>query len=218
MRLLRACHGCILLCAVLMMCGSAQADHLALEFEYQPGPGYPWSLYDGRVSGSVLVDFMAHHDGTITDVNVIDSTHATFAEFVKDAISRWRLAPWHTNPERPASIVARKEFFFIHPNDGNSVHRWARSQVRHLSCHTLNKAVEAFRTDSPARDMMDMRYFRYTFMWLARHATLRKMSDQQRAELGDDFAQAIPAVINACTKAPQLRYRDVLPDVVRAVL
>jgi len=92
-----------LMFASLLISGSLLAHAVELKYAHQPAPAYPRSLYEQGVSGMVLVEFRGHSDGSITDVNVIDSSHHSFAKSVQRAVPGWRLKPWEVGPETPES-------------------------------------------------------------------------------------------------------------------
>ena len=202
----------------LLSSGSLLAQPVELKYAHQPAPAYPRSLYEQGVSGLVLFEFRGHSDGSITDVNVIDSSHHSFARSVQRTVPIWRLKPWEVGPEAPESISFRQELYFTHSSEGREPHRWIRRHVRVLSCNAFNKALKTFLTHSPGHDVRDMHHITYTFRVLGRSATRLKMTDDQRAELGNDFVRAIPDVIQRCSAQPRLRYKEALPESVRNLI
>ena len=207
-----------LMFASSLISGSLLAHAVELKYAHQPAPAYPRSLYEQGVSGLVLVEFRGHSDGSITDVNVIDSSHHNFAKSVLRAVPGWRLKPWQVGFETPETISFRQELYFTHSSERQEPHRWIRRHVRVLSCNTFNKALKTFRANSPDHDVRDMHHITYTFRVLGRSATRLKMTDDQRAELGDDFVRAIPEVIQRCRAQPGLRYKEALPESVRKLI
>lgn len=93
-----------------------------------------------------------------------------------------------------------------------------RRYVRMLSCNKFNEALAAFHATSPSREVHDMHYVTYTFRVLGKSATRLKMTDNQRAELGDKFVQALPEVIRQCRAQPNSRYKVALPERVRELI
>ncbi len=126
--------------------------------------------------------------------------------------------PWPLSNATPAVIVVREHLYFTHPKEGGSIQRWVHRELRRLSCKKFNKALAAFQRNSPERELSDMHLFAYTFKVLARSATRRKMTDKQRTAVGDDFVRAMPEVVARCAEQPQLRYKETLPDNLRAIL
>lgn len=207
-----------MLSGLLMWAGMSQGQDPEVEYAHQHTPNYPQSLYDGGASGVVIVEMVGHHDGSISDVQVIDSSHAPLATSVKRAISMSRLKPWLTSAELADAVSIKQAFYFVHTKEAGDDHGWVVRHVRRLSCSNFNKALSVFRAHWPDRAPTDMHVFTYTFKVLARSATLHKLPDEQRELLGDDLVQAIPGVIRTCNASPDSRYRDALPEGVRRML
>ena len=60
---------------------------------HQEQPVYPQELLDKRVEGSAVVAFLVELDGTITQCQVVEATHAAFGEAARAAIARWEFSP-----------------------------------------------------------------------------------------------------------------------------
>lgn len=202
----------VFLYAVLLIGGASQASGVEIEYDQQRAPRYPRSLYDKGISGLVVVEFNAHYDGSITGVRVVDSSHAKFTKAVEQAISKWRTKRWEPGSDAPETLPVRQHLYFTSPKSGRDVNGWVRRYIRELSCKKFNKALAAFQSNSPERVLPDMHVFTYTFKVLARSATRQKMTDEQRAAIGDDFVRAMPEVVELCAQQPALRYRHSLPD------
>jgi TonB family protein len=56
-------------------------------------PVYPAIMQSARVPGQVVLDAIIHHDGTIGDVTVLQSTNAAFAQAAMIAVKQWRYTP-----------------------------------------------------------------------------------------------------------------------------
>jgi TonB family protein len=56
-------------------------------------PTYPAIMQTARVPGLVVLDAIIHHDGTIGDVTVLQSTNDAFAQAAIAAVKRWRYTP-----------------------------------------------------------------------------------------------------------------------------
>lgn len=214
MLLLRTC----LLSLLLLLIGPLQAASKQLEFDLQSAPRYPRSLYENGVSGVAIVEFNAHSDGSITDVKVVDSSHVKFAQSAVRAVAQWRARPWQVGPKAPGVVLIKQELYFSHSKEGQEPHRWIRQRIRWVSCSMFNKALADFQAHSPDRVWVDMHYFAYTFKVLARSATRLKMTDEQREETGEALVAAIPQIVGACKAQPDMRYRNALPQSIRAML
>lgn len=207
-----------LLSLLLLLIGPIEAVSKELDYELQPAPRYPRSLYENGVSGVAIIEFNAHSDGSITEVKVVDSSHVKFAQSAVRAVVQWRMKPWQLAPGMPDVRGVRQELYFTHSKEGNGPHRWIRQRVRWVSCSMFNKALADFQVRSPDRAWVDMHYFAYTFKVLARSATRQKMTDEQREETGEALVAAIPKIAAACKAQPDRRYRDALPERIQAML
>jgi TonB family protein len=56
-------------------------------------PLYPAIMQSARVAGQVVLDAIIHHDGTIGDVTVLQSTNDAFAQAAMIAVKQWRYTP-----------------------------------------------------------------------------------------------------------------------------
>lgn len=207
-----------LLSLLLLLIAPIEAVSKELDYELQPAPHYPRSLYENGVSGVVIMEFNARSDGSITDVKIVDSSHVKFAQSAVRAVTQWRVKPWQVAPDVPDVRGFRQELYFTHSREGSGSHRWIRQRVRWASCLMFNRALTDFQARSPDRAWVDMHYFTYTFKVLARSATRLKMTDEQREETGGAFVVAIPQIVAACKAQPDRRYRDVLPERIQAML
>ena len=200
------------------LCIAANADEGSVEFNYQRAPAWPYSLLKSGTSGWVVFDFKAHHDGQVFEPEVLDSSHPLLSRAVINVVPAWRVKPWAISAEKPAVLFLRQEHYFIHPREGTSPVTWLHRGLRHLSCAKFNKRLEDFQQTSSGLETIDMSVFRHSYKVLARVATYRKLSDEQRFALGDALEEAAPGIIQRCAANPELRYKDVLPDQVRVML
>jgi TonB family protein len=206
----------ICLLAVWSCIANAKGPELA--FESHSAPAWPKTLYDQGVSGWTLLQFNAHNDGSITDVDILESSHPQFSRSALKALPSWRLVPWIVTADKPDVLQVTQEIYFVHRREEIDPIAWLRRRIRHMSCASFNKALDAFNTSPNGLPVTDMSAFRHTFTVLARLATHQKLSDDQRAALGDSLTNGIPETISQCRSNPGLRYRDVLPELVRAIL
>ena len=56
-------------------------------------PVYPAIMQSARMPGQVVLDAIIHHDGTIGDVTVLQSTNDAFAQAAMVAVKQWRYTP-----------------------------------------------------------------------------------------------------------------------------
>ena len=201
----------------LLISAASQARQTP-EYEYQTPPAYPHSLYEEGLSGLVIFEFRGHSDGSVTDVRIIDSSHRHFAKSVERTVPKWRLKPWQASVQIPEALTVRQELYFTHTRERRDPYTWMRRDLRTLSCHAFNKALTTFQTHSPSENVHDLHYITYTFKVMGKAATRLKMTADQRAELGDEFDRAIPGVIEQCSAQPTQRYKQALPEKVRALI
>lgn len=203
---------------MLAVCIKVHADERSVEFDYRRAPAWPYSLSKSGVSGWVVYNLKAHHDGKVSAPEVLDSSHPLFSLSVVNVAPIWRVKPWVVSDQRPAVISLRQEHYFVHPREGNAPVPWLHRSLRHMTCARFNKRLDDFQQNSSGLEEIDMSVFRHTFKVLARVATYRRLSDERRFALGDALADAAPEIIQRCRANPELRYKDVLPDQVRMML
>lgn len=56
-------------------------------------PTYPPIMQSAHMAGQVVLDAIIHHDGTIGDVTVLQSTNDAFAQAAIVAVKQWRYTP-----------------------------------------------------------------------------------------------------------------------------
>lgn len=56
-------------------------------------PTYPPIMLSAHLPGQVVLDAIIHHDGTIDDVTVLQSTNDAFAQAAIIAVKQWRYTP-----------------------------------------------------------------------------------------------------------------------------
>lgn len=201
--------------AAFGLCAIAHADDMKLEYEKQPHAVYPASLYRAGISGVVRVEFSANNDGSITDVEVLQSSYREFAESAIRAVSRWRLKPWAVDENTPASIRVQTDVYFAAKGDNRELMARMRSRIRSLSCARLNKEAEYIKQRMPDEHAVEIPTFRHTRQLLARKAHNEKLSFSAEQEIADQFVKAMPGILKQCLENPELKYLDLLPEVIR---
>lgn len=196
----------------------AQADEMKLEYEIQPSAKYPYSLYRADISGVVRLAFNAHNDGSISDIQVLQSSYREFAESASSAASRWRLKPWAVTDATPAIIAVQTDIYFAATGDSRELMARMRSRIRSLSCARLNKEVEYRQQKLPDEDLVEIPTFRHTRQLLARKAHKEKLSFAADQAISDQFVNAMPEILSQCRENPELKYLELLPEVIRGRL
>jgi TonB family protein len=89
------------LCA-LMIEGASAGERTHPQFDRYVSPAYPSGLRGGKSFSSVRVNYDIHHDGSVSDIQVIERTDSKTANAVVSAIKRWRFKPWDVTDGMPA--------------------------------------------------------------------------------------------------------------------
>jgi len=206
----------LILCVALSLSAMAHAGEFKLEYEKQPHAVYPASLYRAGVSGVVRVEFTANNDGSITDIDVLQSSYREFAESAIRAVSRWRLKPWLVDASSPATIRVQTDVYFAAKGDSRELMARMRSRVRSLSCARINKEADYLKQKIPDEYAVEIPTFRHTRQLLARKAHNEKLSFAADREIDEQFVSAMPGILSACRERPELKYLDLLPEAIRA--
>ncbi|MFJ5297357.1 TonB family protein [Pseudomonas sp. RC10] len=96
----------------LMLSMSVGAREMHPLFERYVSPTYPSALRGGKLFSSVRVHYDIHHDGTVTDVRVVEQTDQKAANSALSAVKRWQFEPWDVTEEMPARIGESVHFVF----------------------------------------------------------------------------------------------------------
>jgi periplasmic protein TonB len=205
----------IMMGVALGLCAMAHAEEVKLEYEKQPRAVHPAGLYQAGISGVVRVEFTAHHDGSITDIQVLQSSYREFAESAVRAVSRWRLKPWQVDASNPASIRVHQDIYFAAKGERRELSARMRSRIRSLTCYSINREVEYLRSRIPDEHAVEIPTFRHTLQMLARKAHREKLSFTAEQEIAGQFVSVMPGILGKCSENPELRYLDLLPEVIR---
>lgn len=95
-----------------MLCMSSSAQTVHPQFDRYVSPTYPSALRGGRLFSSVRLNYDIHHDGSISDVAVIEQTDQIAANSALSAVKRWRFKPWKVTADMPAWIGESVHFVF----------------------------------------------------------------------------------------------------------
>jgi len=99
------------LCA-LMIEGASAGERTHPQFDRYVSPAYPSGLRGGKLFSSVRVNYDIHHDGSVSDIQVIERTDLKTANAVVSAIKRWRFKPWDVTDGMPAVIGESVQYLF----------------------------------------------------------------------------------------------------------
>lgn len=60
---------------------------------HRVAPAYPAALNMENIEGRAVVEFLVNEDGRVSDMTVLEATHAEFGESVVAAVFNWRFVP-----------------------------------------------------------------------------------------------------------------------------
>jgi periplasmic protein TonB len=74
-------------------------------------PSYPHEMRRAGISGSVTLEFIIERDGSVSGIEIAESTHRAFEAPAIEALRRWRFTPATRNGE-PVRVIARQPIPF----------------------------------------------------------------------------------------------------------
>lgn len=90
---------------------SPKGDLMAPEVEHQVDPAYPTDLMRHNVHGTVVLSAVVGQDGTVSDVQVVESVDDRLDEYAREALSKWHFRPATKNGSPVAlTMVVRVPF------------------------------------------------------------------------------------------------------------
>ncbi|MDD0996187.1 Gram-negative bacterial tonB protein [compost metagenome] len=195
----------------LALSGEIRAGEFFLIPENNPRPIYPVALQRAGIIGDVRVSFVAHSDGSVSQVSILQSDHPELAEATRVAIEQWRFKPWMVEEGRPAEqeVIAPMQFRF---NSSLPLHtnKW----LKELKCRDLNEAIvhvaEQSWIDSPA--------FHFTRAYLSNSFSTTALTNEQRLALIAKLNRKVPIIVRQCLNNPVSRYVRYLPEDIRKML
>lgn len=98
--------------SALLLGGVHASEESHPQFDHYVSPAYPSALRGGRLFSSALVHYDVHHDGSVSDIRVIERTDQKTANAVVSAVKRWRFKPWEVTEEMPAVIGESVQYLF----------------------------------------------------------------------------------------------------------
>jgi len=70
-------------------------------------PEYPEQARSERIQGTVILDAVVRDDGTVGDVEVVESAHALLDAAANTAVRAWRYDPARDAEGRPVTVILR---------------------------------------------------------------------------------------------------------------
>jgi TonB family protein len=189
----------------------SSAGEVFLIPENNPKPIYPTALQRSGITGNVRVRFMAHANGSVSKVSILQSDHPDFAEAVRVAIAQWRFKPWTVEGDKPEEqeVIAPMIFGFdvylpLHLNQ----------RLKALRCRDLNAALAR----APEYEWIDSAAFHYVRAYLSNAFSTATLPTERRLSLIADMNRKVPIIIRQCSRNPGSRYVRFLPEDIRQLL
>ena len=98
--------------SAMLLGGACARDEIHPQFDRYVSPAYPSALRGGKLFGSVQVHYDIHHDGSVSDVRVVEQTDQKTANAVLSAVKRWRFQAWEVTEEMPTVIGESVRYVF----------------------------------------------------------------------------------------------------------
>ncbi|HWF91139.1 MAG TPA: energy transducer TonB [Terriglobales bacterium] len=90
---------------------SPKGDLMAPEIEHQVDPAYPTDLMRHNVHGTVVLSAIVGRDGSVSDVQVVESVDDRLDEYARQALSKWHFRPATKNGNPVAlTMIVRVPF------------------------------------------------------------------------------------------------------------
>src|SRR6185437_1208687 len=90
---------------------SPKGDLMAPEVEHQVDPAYPTDLMRHNVHGTVVLSAIVGRDGSVSDVQVVESVDDRLDEYARQALSKWHFRPATKNGNPVAlTMIVRVPF------------------------------------------------------------------------------------------------------------
>jgi TonB family protein len=120
----------------------------------RPEPGYPKAMYDSRLGGQVLVEFIVTTEGNVSNPVVVRSNNPFFERAALDAILQWKFKPGEVNG-RKVNVRAQQLIKFELDTGDSSSPLWVVHKNKDKRAGELppefqwTKAPEAIATSYP---------------------------------------------------------------------
>lgn len=193
---------------------AAAVDMYEPEFEHYEPPVRS-SNRNCFSAGLVRITFDVESNGSVVNLVIEQSTHASLTAAVRRAVPLWRFRPWTPSAYAPMQISDMRNLIFGRTWESDHQVSQARTRLRGVSCTAFNKARrerrsrlsvnEAFALDAPAL-ITDL---------ILEAVGSNRLKYYDGVEMMDLFDRSKPAVEDACLDRPDKRYVEVLPDKLR---
>lgn len=199
---------CVLLLVVSV---GVRAEEVLLIPENNPKPIYPRALFRAGITGEVRVRFAANADGSVSNVNILQSDHPDLAEATRKAIAQWRFKPWTAGGDNPPEQdVTAPMVFRLDLDTPIHTNQW----LKQLRCRDLNEAL----VDFPEYAWVDAAVFEYTRAYLSNVIYTTQLQNEQRLALIAKLNKQVPRIVRECRTSPVRKYMSLLPVDIRKLL
>ncbi|WP_285419063.1 TonB family protein [Pseudomonas sp. efr-133-TYG-5] len=186
-----------------------QAGEMNLEAESTLPPVYPRTLQRAGITGDVQVSFIAHADGSVSEVSVLHSDHPQLADAAVAAVRRWRFKPWTVSADTPATQDVRAPLAFRFKAPAG-INQWLKA----LKCRSVNEHLAATAEDA----WVDALPFHYTRAYLTNTISPQQLPAEQRLALIAKLNRRVSDVVVRCRERPMSNFAGFLPEEIRRLL
>ncbi|MBD8492334.1 energy transducer TonB [Pseudomonas syringae] len=180
-------------------------------------PVYPARLLGAHYTGKVRARLTVEPEGSIADVQIIESMHPALAESVLHALAQWRFRPWKSASGARGPMTITLPVIFGSP--GNApFDSHVSVGLGNIRCAYVNHEVLAQQRYFPDAPLGHVDVFWYTGQFLHSDYAALQRSETERKALLRQRDSALPAIVKRCAKHPRSRYGDHLPVRIRQLL
>jgi TonB family protein len=205
---------CILLLLFSIEVRAGDAQPVLLSFPYIP---YPDELREVGKEGDVHAKLSVRSDGTITKVEILESSYPQFAEVAEKTIPKWRYQSWVPTNGKPSEVEVKASFQF-RMKDGRKTRSDSNVVLAETKCREVNKAFAEMDETSREYPLIKMRIFWHTEQHLNGPVMRANAPASDIESMNREFRSALPGILDNCRKNPGAKYADYLPEQIKLFL
>lgn len=175
-----------------------------------PAPDFPQPMVQARHAGKVRALMVVNAQGTVVEVQVIESSHPALAQAAQQALSRWQFRPWLGTVGAPARVAFTLPVIFG-SHGLASFNTEINIGLGNVRCAYLNYEVQAQIRQFPNASLTQIDLFWYTGQFLHSSYAASQHSEAERHDMLKKLEAAIPRIIRSCRRNPERLYGDYLP-------
>ncbi|KAF1054122.1 MAG: hypothetical protein GAK43_01042 [Stenotrophomonas maltophilia] len=187
---------------------------------YLPSPDYPPLLSHAGISGSVTVLMDIQPDGKVSHVEVTRANNDLLARSVKQQVAQWRFVPWRSTGESAETVQVIKRFDFQPAGPAPQVvvaHRRIEPFEWFLQpCALVTREYGRFQAEAQPQPLNEMWLFRASRKALLDTTVGSAEHGARTAQIGARFDSVLPALVDRCQQQADVRYGDVLSELMNA--